>query len=268
MSAATMNIEEITPELAESYLSKNLHNRNLRQRTVDAYALDMQAGDWDFTGESIKFATDGTLIDGQHRLAAIIQSGVTVRMGVVTGLALIVQENVDNGVRRTFGDVLKLRGESNYASLASIVRGVYQWENNQRRSFGRGATTHSQLSATLEKYPWLRDGVTVARGCADHAGLPGFIGGTLWFAFSQIDSDDADYFFEHLRTGENLGSSHPILALRRALAAATEVRGKRNPIWMLAITCKAWNKFRAGEEVVSLTWRAGGSSPERFPEPE
>ena len=65
-----VQLVEITPELAHEWLGFNTHNRNIRQRIVTAYAADMTGGDWQWNGESIKFAEDGTLLDGQHRLAA------------------------------------------------------------------------------------------------------------------------------------------------------------------------------------------------------
>ncbi len=42
----------------------------------------MREGHWDTTHQGIAIASDGTLVDGQHRLLAIVESGVTVRMNV------------------------------------------------------------------------------------------------------------------------------------------------------------------------------------------
>jgi hypothetical protein len=83
----TVEIVEVSPELAESWLSKNPNNRNLRRSVVDGYARDMSAERWALNGETVKFAADGHLFDGQHRLNAIIVSGATVPMVVVRGLS-------------------------------------------------------------------------------------------------------------------------------------------------------------------------------------
>ena len=81
-----IEIVDVTPELAREWLGFNTHNRNMRARTVLAYAADMASGDWRWTGDSVKFATDGTLLDGQHRLAAIAEAGCTITTLIVRGL--------------------------------------------------------------------------------------------------------------------------------------------------------------------------------------
>lgn len=84
-----MNIQmvKITPEIAEQYLEKNKGNyRSINRSRVLAYAEDMASGNWVQNGEAIKFSENGMLIDGQHRLQAIIQSGKTIEMPVITGI--------------------------------------------------------------------------------------------------------------------------------------------------------------------------------------
>ncbi len=52
------------------------------------YANAMKSGEWKYNGESIKVCTDGSLLDGQHRLEACIESGVTFDTLLVTNLRL------------------------------------------------------------------------------------------------------------------------------------------------------------------------------------
>ena len=77
----------ITPDLASEWLGGNVRNRPVKQPVVDAYAADMAAGRWRDNNTAIAFDRHGTLIDGQHRLWAIIESGCRIRMIVATGLA-------------------------------------------------------------------------------------------------------------------------------------------------------------------------------------
>jgi predicted nucleic acid-binding Zn ribbon protein len=74
------SIVYVTPEMAERWLGHNKVNRNLRNRRVDQFARDMRSGRWQLTGEAIKFGKSGNLIDGQHRLWAVIESGCTSRV--------------------------------------------------------------------------------------------------------------------------------------------------------------------------------------------
>ncbi|KAF7277615.1 hypothetical protein GWI33_002970, partial [Rhynchophorus ferrugineus] len=79
-------VETITPDLARQYLAFNTHNRNVRSYRVKGYAADMRDGRWTLNGEAIKFSADGTLLDGQHRLQAVIEADVAVQMLVVRGV--------------------------------------------------------------------------------------------------------------------------------------------------------------------------------------
>lgn len=77
-------IEIITPEKAREYLKRNCrNNRKIGERRVQNYAKDMAAGAWQLNGEAIKFNKDGILIDGQHRLLAVIKAGVPIKMLVI-----------------------------------------------------------------------------------------------------------------------------------------------------------------------------------------
>ena len=119
-----MKMEEllITPEMAETWLSKNPSNRTISKAWVDALARDMEAGEWDLNGESIKFNGDEALTDGQHRLAACVQSGVAFRSVVITGVGN--KRNIDNVRKRTFTDKLRIAGVKHYTSMSSALRTV------------------------------------------------------------------------------------------------------------------------------------------------
>lgn len=103
-----VTIEVITPDIAQQYLSKNTTNRQLRQKVVSQYARDMRLGSWQLTHQGIAFNCDGTLLDGQHRLAAIIESGASIPMLVARGIASQSQLVMDDHLKRTTGDSLSL----------------------------------------------------------------------------------------------------------------------------------------------------------------
>lgn len=266
-----VQVETITPELAEEYMGKNTHNRNIRNYRVDAYAEDMVNGAWQWNGEAIKFSESGQLLDGQHRLLAIIKAQVSIPMLVVRGLPNSTQHTMDTGAVRKFSDVLKLRGEENYVVLATIVRSVHIWEKGQRRFGGASSTaqTNPQLLATLEKYPYLREATHPLTRVSNSAGLPASASGALWFAFMNIDPHDAENFFDRLASDEGHHHGEPIYMLRKVLQKSREdVRGTRNVTLLAALTVKAWNAYRSGDTVNLLRWTPGGASPERFPEPK
>lgn len=71
-------IKIISPELAKTLLEANTHNRAVSNVRVDSMARNMAAGEWKLTPETISFGTDGVLLNGQHRLKAVVKSGVSV----------------------------------------------------------------------------------------------------------------------------------------------------------------------------------------------
>lgn len=94
-------IEIITPELAKAFLKKNINNyRKFDTRRINTYAADMKTGKWQFNGESIKFNENDELVDGQHRLMAIIKADEPIKMLVIYGVKNDV--NIyDSGKNRT-----------------------------------------------------------------------------------------------------------------------------------------------------------------------
>lgn len=258
----------VTPEIAEQMLAHNTNNRRARAASVAAYAADMEAGDWRWTGDPIRFAADGTLLDGQHRLLGIVQSGQTIPLLVIRGLAREAQENIDAGVPRKYADVLSLRGEPNAAGLAAIVRKVNMWESGSRADSNGGKPTSAQLNRTLEAHPELRDITRSAQNIAGPVGLPASLIGLCWWLFSDIDQEDADFFMQRLADGQAMSSGYPIYELRKQIAASRNHRGERSQKYLLAITIKAWNAFRAGDQIAQLKFRVGGAKPEQFPEPK
>ena len=85
--AITMKVEKITPKIAEEYLTANKQNyRKMSRSQVKKYADDMRSGRWELNGETIVFDENGTLKDGQHRLAAVLMAGMPVEMIVIRGV--------------------------------------------------------------------------------------------------------------------------------------------------------------------------------------
>lgn len=259
----------ITPEMAREWVGFNTHNRSLRARSVTAYAADMKNGDWHANGESIKFAADGTLLDGQHRLHAVIESDVTVKMLVVRGLPNQAQDTLDNGLKRTFADVLRLRGEAATVTLASVARRVAMWEDGDRTFKSAGAPTVAQLSAVIGTYPSLRETARLADHVSRSCGLPPSIVGFCAWLFGQVPDagDDVDFFFARLADFQGLSKGDAIYVLRKTIESSRSAHGQRSAKYLVAITIKAWNAFRAGETISILRFTTGGAHPEKFPEP-
>lgn len=73
----------ISPKLAEEWLQRNTSNRPLDNRLINRLINSLENKEWILNGETITFSNDGVLLQGQHRLHAIWQSGVTAYSYVV-----------------------------------------------------------------------------------------------------------------------------------------------------------------------------------------
>ena len=179
---------------------------------------------------------------------------------------------MDTGKSRTAADVLSINGYTSSAQLAAIVTGIIRKERwGLRAATYRGASayqiTAKQVLSRLEAEPSLAHLVQIASKMKK-AGLSGKVAGILYYVFSGIDQEDTDFFFEKLETGEGLHRGNPILVLRETLTRLrASTKGQADTGYTAALTIKAWNKFRAGEDVTMLRFTPGGSTPERFPEP-
>lgn len=274
---------DITPDIAKKWLAQNTHNRNLRERVVNGYAADMRDGNWVEDGQSIKFAKGdivlldtppihgGALLDGQHRLSAIVTADTTVRMLVVSNLPDSTQETMDTGAKRSLGDVLKLRGEERYVPLAAILLRVYLWDvQGQRRSMkaDRARPTHRQLLQYLEDHPGLRRSAEIGSRVRGSVSISASTAGLCHWLFSRIDQSDCAFFFARLTDGAGLDTDDPIYALRRVAENFAKDKGRIGEEHMTALVIKGWNAYREGRQVRLLTYKPGGATPETYPEPK
>ena len=150
------SVVDVTPEMAKEWLSHNCKNRKINMNIVAKYANDMKNGNWELNGESIAFNQDGTLINGQHRLKAVIVSDTVVPMMVVTGLdnatALF-----DRGRNRRTSDYLVMNAE-----LPAILtrRNSVSAINMHVDAFkGRYAKSDAEIKQVIKKH---EDGLTKA----------------------------------------------------------------------------------------------------------
>jgi len=116
-------IESINKELAMEYLKLNRDNRNVNNDIVLFYASQMLRGEWLLTHQGIAINKDHTrLLDGQHRLLAIVKADIKVQMMVVHVDDDSIFKVVDTGKVRNAGDILSIANISNSTVIAAIVK--------------------------------------------------------------------------------------------------------------------------------------------------
>lgn len=155
--AITITLEHISPETAAEYLKHNVKNRKPRPRQVEILKRDMVADAWRLTHQGIAFGESGALghsplLDGQHRLLAIVASGRTIPCLVFRGLPDNAQETTDMGQARSLAENLQLYdGEKNVNVLVALVNATAQcWARYDAR------VSLPQTREILKLFPKLR----------------------------------------------------------------------------------------------------------------
>lgn len=262
-------IVTITPRLAKQLRDQNTGNRKISATNLDKIKTAMLRNEWVLNGEAIKISKDGRILDGQHRIHAAIETDTTFETLIVYGLPDDTQESMDTGKSRTAADALAIRGYKSATVLASIVVSIIRAEQWNTRSAVTGLAYHSVTTKQIVDRVITEPGLTNLPALVSKTptvGLSQKVAGFLYYTFSNIDSDDAEHFFQKLISGEGLDRGHPILTLRNFLIALKSERGAKNQTYVTAMVIKAWNKYREGEQALKLTFRQGGSNPEPFPE--
>ena len=256
----THSIMAVGPETATRWLEGNTHNRPVRDAHVEELARDMREGRWHMTGDPVKFTDDGTLLDGQHRLWAVIVSGCTVPLAVVRGLDVAAQDYIDIGSKRTAGDQIIL-GDMDVSraaaqTMAAVARGLFLYQ-------GRRATQPEVLSFVRAHEDRLRE-ATYYVNASKSAGLRGgTIYGLAFYVLSEVDFEDATTFLRDVTTGQGLVQGDPAYALRQRFLR-TPPRTDRSASSVkvnMAYIVKAWNAWRQGRKLQHVRYALDEPTP-------
>lgn len=267
-NSARMEVIVITPAIALQFLEHNRGNRSLNKKRVANYAREIAAGAWMMNGENIKFARSGRLLDGQHRLHAVVLSQMPIVSWVAYGLDEDAFATIDINQNRSGADTLTSMGEKNARALSAALALVWAYANRSLYITGwhrpvnriiKLMVEHHRGTGAADSAQWAHRAAAVCSNSTIPAGFH--------YLFSLVDKTDADRFMEDLSTGANLSGSDPVFLLRERLIADRAKRvGKLPRGYVAALFIKAWNLRRAGGPVKALRLRLDGSKPESFPE--
>lgn len=218
------------------------------------------------TGTAVQFGQSGRLVDGQHRLQAIIDSGITMRMLVVHGVDDSVFDVIDSGSRRTGADLLHIDGHQGWISVCgstasgiakSLMCGLQPYGNNYTpqdvRQFVVDSPMIMESAIFMSGLP--RKGVPLAHSA----------GAALHFLMVKKDAVMADSFMRKFYTGEELSAGDSILLLRNILISRamgnTPSIGSRTA--SLLGTIRVWNAAREGRgfKYIQNAFRIGEAWP-------
>jgi len=232
----------------------------------------MMNDEWDsLNGEAIRIDANGVLVDGQHRLHAIIESGKPCLMCVMEGVSPKARLSVDSGQPRTTGQMLSIWDDEdhhNVNDLAATARWVFRYTHitptgvlpTDTRGFG---ATKSEVLKVIRAYPGLMHSLERVGWSNDVRRLmSGSTAAFVHFMAAQTDPATADEFIEQLKTGANLAEASPVFVLRRQLARQMNMKNVRfHRDRTAAIMVKAWLAYESGKSVSLLKWLPGEPFP-------
>ncbi len=257
-------VSTLTPSMAKELLATQVRNRPLSHGTVERYVSMMRDGKWSLTGEPLIIASNGQLIDGQHRCEAVVKSGVAVQMLVVYGAEASVFSKLGRGKTRSLADSLALEGCVSTHTLAAACKWLMREEKG---SFcGNFWIEPHEGLAALERNPDVIDSVrwSTSNRTAQALLSPGMLSYAHYRA-GRIDVAKRDVFFDRLESGEGLSNGNPIYALRERLVSNRASVAKLRDVDRLAFTIKAINCHMTGQSLRHLRWSRNAAYPEAFP---
>jgi hypothetical protein len=231
----TVRYEWITPEAAKQMLDTgNRRNRKVSGPPVKRMQGIIKRGEWMYDStDAIGLASDGAVVNGQHRLTAIAEGDIGVWVLVARNVRPEIIKVIDQPTIRTLTQALEIDGRfPEPGVLAAAVKEIYakMLHDFKKTVPGEYKPTIPQELELLAQHPHLQD--SLGMGGRVHRKL-NCMTKPLWvayhYAFSCVDAERADEFYAALATGEDINDGDPAYLLRERLIAepAKDVSNKR-----------------------------------------
>lgn len=262
-------IETISPEKAQEYLTRNKSNRPVNNGVVDFYAEQMKAGNWRLNGQGISFFENGNLSDGQHRLLAIIKSGVSIRINVTRGVANDCFPTYDQGRNRNARDIFSIAEIKNAGKISSCVRNYILNCNNYsplsaistNRSKGKQGISISQLLDTYNSHPIdFQTAVRIGERTTDESRLihAREVSGIIAYLHIALGHnwETCEQFFDAIdREGVSTDCNSVKLLRKILIREKLGTVRKLTPLYKGQLIIKAWNDMIMGHNTrKALRW--------------
>lgn len=256
--------ELITPEYARAIVRNSedagFRNRNLNQKIVREYAYKMRNGLWKPSGQTISISKEGYLLDGNHRLHALIQAGVSLEINVSRNVPKDAFDVYDIGKQRTLADMLYIARDVKYAPLITAgAKNIYKFLLFGELGLGSGIKVTrfilKDILPIIDRYP-----MELSEGAALYTSIrPKLLTQSnavaLYLIFGLINQDKRDQFFKGIKDGLGLTGKDPRYLLREKMLADRRSNKNIMPTTVEArYMVYAWNNFYQGRQMSRFTF--------------
>ena len=251
----------LTPTIAQHMLKYcNTLNRKLNKKWVTCLAESIKRGEWQLNGEAIIFSKELRLIDGQHRLQAIVLSGKEVESYITTGIDEQNFVSIDTGHARSGSHVLGIGGKVKHSfDLAATLNKLSRYKQKNYDFDGANVISNRQLVSLMEKYKDISKSVDFARKF-----VKGYSKSSIalcHYVLHKIDRELCDTLFT------NLASPTPsiplVAALRKGTLKEGRSRGRIKQTVVIGSIFNTWIAMRTNDVNSSAIITAS----EEFPHP-
>lgn len=279
-AGASSEIETIGPEKAAQYLERGVgYNRRIRPVVVKSYAETMRRGNWLLTNDDICFDAQGWMINGHHRMHAVIESGTTQKFGVKRGLDADAFRYMDVGAKRGLSDVLEIIGTEYPSLVAALARrsAVYAKAGylSATISLGNNSSPGNPLHADRDDhfevaigYAPIRDAIRFTGPKTSAFKKIGMTPTQIGFGHLLVSPwhDGYEAFVQRMLTRDFTGRNDPANALfdrmLSSMTAPVNSPNRLSPAAVFGYLVIACNADFKGRGVTKLQWPKGDNYPQ------
>lgn len=222
----------VTPELAAKWLTRNHpNNRPIGWKAVESLANDIREGSWRLLHQGIAFDADSFLIDGQHRLKAVEQSGQSISVLVIQKRTVgSFHDPIDRGRPRSIGTILGMHGR--VIACANVLRMM------EEGCESRVPMTLAEAEAVIERH---REPIEALAKLGNRQVLSGAVLAACAWGYP-VDVRRTMLFAEQIAVGEMIGRGLPAFAFRNWIP-----RNKGLTVWTRALAALNCLRFAINE---------------------
>lgn len=251
-------VEKITPDRAQQILNGNTDNRTIRQSKVIEYSESMKNGKWETTHQGIAIANDGRLLDGQHRLLAIIAAGVTVELQVSYDMDPKTRPAMDGGVKRSIADRLPLITDK--ASNKIVVALVTAYLRCTKGHYPTVEQVDDEFLDKTDAYVAITD---LLRQAGTRNGISLASVGAAIAVYVHTSKDRGMEFAQRYLSGVGLNVGDPVHTLREAVINK-RMSSEYEQFWKTAAACTADKQGRQLAQLVAASKDLFGNTYKRM----
>ena len=257
----TVEMTNVTPELAANLLKFNKRNRAFNEKNTTFLSNQIKKGTFLENGESIVFDEHGELKDGQHRLKAISINKESFLIPIVRGVQEGVMATYDTGKMRSASDVLKLNGYKNCNNLAALIKSIDKYCKRKSKSSGGGGGSRKSsalsnqevLDYAKDNYDWLNtmtlETIKITNKMNNRILAPSSVSLILYLIGGENPSRLVIEFVNHLMGNLKSESSAPLYVFNKLYNSKIN-KEPLNFYWVLGMSLKAWNYYSEGNPAI------------------